>query len=425
MRHRFAILTTACLLLAGGCVSVPPEQAERDALAWTAARECEARVRTVRVRRVDQYGRIHAEYAAPSDWRVFSECYQIALKRELDKRPLGAGRPARPGSGATTTTAPVQLAGSGVLVPVAVNGKRAVLLLDTGASQTILSPRTAERLGIPVSITSPKVLATIVGGGLISMPYVRLASLQIGEFAIESIDVGVYEALPQTPEIDGLLGANFLNHFKLTVDRENRQLMLEASREAAAADTQAPSSNAVTPGIVWQVPSWSVGDEWSFRWESPSGKGTFVWTVGGEESIDDVGHYVVRSGSRTIYYTKSDLAVRIEKVGGTVVVRHTPGFGLDWPLHVGKRWEQTYTRENLSARQTAQWYRQCSVVEEQPVAVPAGTFTTLHVVCRDRLDNLKIELWYAPEAKHWVRERSVLPFGVRVRELVSYKLRSP
>jgi len=26
-------------------------------------------------------------------------------------------------------------------------------------------------------------------------------------------------------------------------------------------------------------PAWAIGDEWSYRWEGPRGKGTFVWVV--------------------------------------------------------------------------------------------------------------------------------------------------
>ena len=33
-------------------------------------------------------------------------------------------------------------------------------------------------------------------------------------------------------------------------------------------------------------PVWKPGYEWGFRWESPQGKGTFVWTVNREEIVD-------------------------------------------------------------------------------------------------------------------------------------------
>jgi len=59
------------------------------------------------------------------------------------------------------------------------------------------------------------------------MPFIRLESLGVGAFIVEAIDVGVYDAGRDAPEIQGLLGANFLGHFRFTVDRAQRQLSLE------------------------------------------------------------------------------------------------------------------------------------------------------------------------------------------------------
>ena len=60
-----------------------------------------------------------------------------------------------------------------------------------------------------------------------SVPLVRARSVSVGAAAVEDLDVGVFDALPGRPEINGLLGASFLHHFKFTVDRKNLQLLLE------------------------------------------------------------------------------------------------------------------------------------------------------------------------------------------------------
>jgi hypothetical protein len=66
-----------------------------------------------------------------------------------------------------------------------------------------------------------------VGGRVVAVPLVRARSLSVGAAAVEDIDVGVFDALPGRPDVDGLLGASFLVHFKFTVDRKNLQLLLE------------------------------------------------------------------------------------------------------------------------------------------------------------------------------------------------------
>ena len=421
MRAACVILGMGWWLLAAGCASVSPEQAERDALILEAARACEGQARTVRVTGVDQYGRLKAEYQSPGDWRIFSECYQAEMRRKLTARSLGAGRLVPPPSGASRTSAPIQLAGSSALVGAVVNGSPVTLLVDTGASMTILSPRATARLGITVPATAPKILTTVVGGGTFAMPYVRVASLRVGELTVEAIDVGVYDALPRAPLIDGLLGANFLNHFRVTLDRQDRQLTLEASGAA----TPAPAAAQSPAGRVWEVPRWTPGDEWSFRWEDPGGTGTLVRTVEGDEEVDGVAHYVVRSGSRRSYYVKADLGFHLEKVAGDVVLRLTPPVGSAWPLRLGKTWESSYSREDPRAQQTQKAYRRCAAVGEETVVVPAGSFVALHVVCRNRADRIILESWYASEAKHWVRERVLHTSGLRTQDLVSYKLRAP
>ncbi len=416
MRATCVVLLTGWWLVAAGCAAMSPEQAERDALILEAARACEGQARTVRVTGVDQYGRLKAEYQSPADWRIFSECYQAEMRRRLQARALGAGRFVPPPSGVSHTTAPIHLAGSSALVRATVNGAPVTLLVDTGASMTILSPRAMERLGITVPVTAPKILTTVVGGATFAMPSVRVSSLGVGELTVEDIDVGVYDALPRAPSIDGLLGANFLNHFRVTVDRQERRLTLEATAPAAA---HSPS------GRVWEAPSWTPGDEWRFRWESPSGAGTVVRTVEGDEELDGVAHYVVRSGSRRSYYVKADLGFHLQKVGDDVVLRLTPPVGNAWPLQVGKTWESSYSREDPRAQRTQKAYRKCAAVGEETVVVPAGSFMALHVVCRNRADRIILESWYASEPKYWVREQVLQASGLRTQDLVSYMLRAP
>lgn len=62
---------------------------------------------------------------------------------------------------------------------------------------------------------------------MISVPFVRVATLQVGDAVVERMEVGVYEFAPQARVIDGLLGSDYLNRFKVTFDRGSGRMILE------------------------------------------------------------------------------------------------------------------------------------------------------------------------------------------------------
>ena len=129
--------------------------------------------------------------------------------------------------GAAPTTVAIRTAYTAFLVPVQINGVSATLVLDTGASQTMISPELARRAGMEIKRGAPLIAGNVVGGRRVSVPLVRARSLSVGAATVEDLDIGVFDALPGRPEVDGLLGASFLHHFKFTVDRKNLQLLLE------------------------------------------------------------------------------------------------------------------------------------------------------------------------------------------------------
>ena len=187
------------------------------------------------------------------------------------------------------------------------------------------------------------------------------------------------------------------------------------------ARTQSPA--AIGPPAA---PVWKVGDEWAFREESPRWKGTFVWSVEREETLGGVEYYVVRSsGEREIYYRKGDLAWHMDKVAGAVEVRAVPAdVRYVWPLAVGMRWEFTFTREAPRDRTTEERIRNCEVEREERTTVPAGTFSTLKIVCRDkRTGSIALEMWYGPEVRHWVKWHGYWPWGLQERELIAFRLK--
>jgi hypothetical protein len=207
-------------------------------------------------------------------------------------------------------------------------------------------------------------------------------------------------------------------------DRKARD---EQARGVAASIPQSALAVASPQPVIAtsEPPLWRRGDEWAYRYDSPTGKGTYVWSVDREEAIDGVPHYVVKTGTRAIFYRKSDLAFTRETVDGAIVVSNTPSrFHFVWPLQVGKTWEQTILEERPAARQTEERVDTVTVGAEETVTVPAGTFKTLKIVCRNKKTGaIRYEAWYSLEVKQVVLLRENLESGLRVRELIAFRLR--
>jgi hypothetical protein len=71
--------------------------------------------------------------------------------------------------------------------------------------------------------------------------------------------------------------------------------------EGATARDQTSIGRTVDNGPA-DAPEWRVGDEWTYRWESPRGKGTFVRRVIRIERIGGIEFYVTRSGQYETYW---------------------------------------------------------------------------------------------------------------------------
>ena len=175
---------------------------------------------------IDDYGQVYARAPEHSDVAGFERCSKESIERE-HLALIGTGKLA---DSAATTTVTIRQAYSAFLVPVLINGISGTLVLDTGASQTLITPRFAQRAGLEAAYGAPRVRGNVVGGSRVSVPLVRARSMSVGAAVVEDLDVGIYDALPGRADVDGLLGASFLHHFRFTVDRKNLQLILEPEK---------------------------------------------------------------------------------------------------------------------------------------------------------------------------------------------------
>ena len=124
-----------------------------------------------------------------------------------------------------TSTVPVHMTGSSILVPVLLNGNlKARMLMDTGATFTTITPRIAKKLGVHLDRYAARV-PLMTANGYISAPVARLKSLKVGHAEVRSLVVAIVKFSSEAP-IAGLLGLNFLNQFHTSLDSTQQLLSL-------------------------------------------------------------------------------------------------------------------------------------------------------------------------------------------------------
>ncbi len=121
---------------------------------------------------------------------------------------------------------PLERIGSLYVVTVQVNGTRpAKMILDTGASHTILSFAVARDLSLWSQRRSTS-MTMHTAGGTVQADVLPIASIKIGDAEVRDIDAAIHDLPNAPPEIEGLLGLNVLGHFTVTLDGVRNQLLL-------------------------------------------------------------------------------------------------------------------------------------------------------------------------------------------------------
>jgi hypothetical protein len=132
--------------------------------------------------------------------------------------PSASSASAPPGS----IRVPVLMIGRSAIVSVTLNYTlNAHLLLDTGASSTMVSQRIASNLALHN-------IGSAMGwtvGGPITRPLARLESLKLGDAEVNNLTVSIHDFSPD-PRIEGLLGMDFLGRFQVSLDLKRHVLVL-------------------------------------------------------------------------------------------------------------------------------------------------------------------------------------------------------
>jgi len=118
-----------------------------------------------------------------------------------------------------------------VFVNAILNWKHPVIFhLDTGASSTMITEHDALALGIDPD-QKPKVKGYVADGTMVEFPTTILSSVSVGGAEVSNLEVAIGNMR--------LLGMNFLNDFKVNIDAENGQLILE--RKDLVKEMESPS----------------------------------------------------------------------------------------------------------------------------------------------------------------------------------------
>lgn len=170
---------------------------------------------------VDERGVVHFTdniHNIPEKYRTNA----TRIKTAETPRDPGPSKPTYPDK----VSVPFQKKGAVVVVQAILNEKASAnFIVDTGASFTMISRATAKELEIDLEGKLPVVLFQ-TANGVILAPLVNLEMVEVGGMQVRDLTVAVHDAFPGS-NVAGLLGLDFLSHFRLDIDTRNGLLHLE------------------------------------------------------------------------------------------------------------------------------------------------------------------------------------------------------
>lgn len=164
-------------------------------------------------------------------WRMLFFCLYVAalpFSAQAGYTEFRMGEPAVVVSDNEPTK--VTIARNSVLVPAKLqyrgNDVEIRLLLDTGASKTMINADIADKLSIDLA-QGKKFKIQVIGGAMIDAHLVKINSLHVGPHVRRDMDVFVVPHKGPAVEYDGLLGMDVLRGLKYRVDFKKKIIVWE------------------------------------------------------------------------------------------------------------------------------------------------------------------------------------------------------
>ena len=124
-----------------------------------------------------------------------------------------------------------------ITVETMVNGKGPFnFIIDTGASHSVLSSQTAEKLGLLQEAGCCEAMhgrSAQGAGGTVAARTTTVESLRIGDVEAKDIEVAIVDltnisrTVKQT--LDGIIGKNFMQDYKVVIDYPKQEISFEKS----------------------------------------------------------------------------------------------------------------------------------------------------------------------------------------------------
>jgi Aspartyl protease len=195
---------------------------------------------------------------------------------------LSAAAPVR-GQDVSTATVPFTFVDNRMMIDCTIDGKGPfVMAVDTGSSETVITPETAKRIGLAVRDSG-----TTYGAGERTVPNggAKLATLSIGALTFANLEAGVIDLTEIRtklgfPHFDGIVGYPILRKFATFVNVDAGTISFARGLSSAPLDAQAttttfsgtiPEIDAKIDGIASKVIV-DTGDRSSFTLFSPFAK---------------------------------------------------------------------------------------------------------------------------------------------------------
>ena len=123
-------------------------------------------------------------------------------------------------------TVPVTKIGGSMVVQVLLNGSvDAHLIVDTGATMTVISYDLGIELGL-LSGSDVSINTVNTAGGSVQVSMTHVGTIQVGSAKASNVAVAIHDLPDSISGVSGLLGMSFLRNFEVTLDADRGLLRL-------------------------------------------------------------------------------------------------------------------------------------------------------------------------------------------------------